>query len=130
MKNEVKQKVDYADQKLEAVSAADLQNIEELRKQKILAGTIEEQVIGGEISIKVDKGVNLAEINGKEMFAFAFEMPQYSKKAALIPTGMNVLTKMQNPETGKFGMKVRLAIENKNLHMYSDALCIRIFKRR
>lgn len=115
MKTEQKQTVTYDDVKLEGMDQEQLDEIEEKRVQDIKAGIIEEEKIGGELVLKIDKGVNLTSINGKEKFAFNIIIPRYNKDGELIPQPDAIQMKMIDPETGKFKTKVRLAIKNQNM---------------
>lgn len=118
MKAEQKQTVTYDDVKLEAMDQDKLDEIEEKRVQDIKAGIIEEQKIGGELVLKIDKGVNLTNINGKEKFAFNIQVPRYGKDGELLPVPDAVQMKMIDVETGKFKTKVRLQIPNHNMVSY------------
>jgi hypothetical protein len=61
-----------------------LDDIEENRVKDIKAGIIPDQNIGGELVLKIDKGVNLTTVNGKEKFAFNFLVPRYNDKGELM----------------------------------------------
>lgn len=85
MKQEQKQTIKYDDVKLETKDQDQLDQMEEDRVQKILAETLEENMISGELILKIIKGNNLTEINGKEKFAFQVQMPRYDAKGKLLP---------------------------------------------
>ena len=70
MKNEQKQKVEYVDQKLEAATEEALEEIENQRMQDIKSGTLQTQMISGELVLKIMNGQNFASIPGKNKFAF------------------------------------------------------------
>jgi hypothetical protein len=90
--------------------------MEDNRVQDIKAGRIQQQVIGGELVLKIDKGVNLFKNNnGKEKFAFQFEIPRYNDKGELVKSGEYVKMKMKEPETDKFKIRIRMPIPNHNM---------------
>ena len=66
LKNEVKKTQEYADFGLEAVSAEDLEQLEEDRVNKIISKQIETEMIGGELILNITQGQNLCKPPGKE----------------------------------------------------------------
>jgi len=87
MKTEIKTKQEYVDQKLEAATDEDLQQREEQRIQQIKAGTLPEKEIGGELEVRLVKGVNFVDVPGKEQFGFKYDLPRYDKEGKIIDDG-------------------------------------------
>jgi hypothetical protein len=52
--------------------------------QDIKAGRIQQKKIGGEIILKIDRGMNITNVKGKEKFAFNIEMPRYDNSGRLL----------------------------------------------
>ena len=115
MNNEIKKVNTYSDEKLEAVSDEKLAELEEQRVMDIKAGSIPEKVIGGELVLKISQGQNFVELNGKNKFALAYEMPRYDNSGKLMQSSSYNQLKMQDPETGAFKIKLKLPIMNHNM---------------
>lgn len=130
MKAEQKQTVVYDDLTLEGMTQEQLDDIEDNRVRDIKAGIIPDQTIGGELVLKIDKGVNLTTVNGKDKFAFNFLVPRYSDQGKLLPQPDAVQMKMMDLETGKFKTKVRLVIPNHNMFLYQEIIKIKTYKVR
>ena len=73
MEKNVKKTVEYEELKLEGQSLEDLEQMEIDRIDKIKSGTIEKQIIGGEVVLCIVSGDNLCKINGKEQFILKIE---------------------------------------------------------
>ena len=84
MKTEIKTKQEYVDQKLEAATDEDLQLGEQHRIQQIKAGTLPQQEIGGELEVRLGKGVNFVSTPGKEQFGFKYDLQRYDKDGEII----------------------------------------------
>ena len=130
MKAEQKQTVEYDDLTLEGMTQEQLDDIEQNRVRDIKAGIVPDQTIGGELVLKIDKGVNLTSVNGKDKFAFNFLVPRYSDQGKLLPQPDAVQMKIMDVETGKFKTKVRLVIPNHNMFLYQEIIKIKTYKVR
>ena len=118
MKNEIKTKQEYVDQKLEAATDEDLQRREQQRVQQIKDGTLPEQEIGGELELRLSKGINFLDVAGKDQFGFKYDVPRYDKEAKIMDDGFNAQVKMPDSETGEFKIKVKLLVKKYNMYMY------------
>ena len=109
-----------------AFSQEDYQNRIEEQIEHIQADTIEEQIIGGEIVLKIQSGQDFASINGKEQFGFRYMLPRYDKKGERVylvaEKKPNASIKMQNKQTGKFRIKAYLSINNQNIVSWSTSI--------
>jgi hypothetical protein len=61
-------------------SEEDYKNRIEEQIQNIQANVVEEEIIGGEIILKIQSGQDFVSINGKEQFGFQYELPRFDKK--------------------------------------------------
>lgn len=98
------------------------------RVQSIKAGIIPDEKIGGELVLKIDRGVNLTKVSGKDKFAFNFIVPRYDEQGKLLPQPDAVQMKFIDTETGKFKTKVRLVIPNQNMFLYQEIIKIKTYK--
>jgi hypothetical protein len=124
MKTEIKTKQEYVDQKLETATDEDLQLGEQHRIQQIKAGTLPQQEIGGELEVRLAKGVNFVDVPGKEQFGFKYDLPRYDNDGNIMDGGFMAQVKTADPETGEFKTKVKLLVKKHNMYMYQDAIKI------
>lgn len=94
-------------------------------------GTLPKQpIIGGEVVFSLFAGANLPHVPGKEQFAFQVDLPRFDDSANIMPDKPKTGFAMQDFETMKFSPKIRIkmAIENQNMHIYKDYILVSIFK--
>ena len=122
------------------IAPDEFEETESRRIADLNANNLEVQEVAGEIVLKIEKGTNLREINGKEKIILKFKLTQYNPSTIHLPSATvqsvfkddkkeyNKMTE-QDQITGKFkNSKVRLNIPTGNMHLYQDGIICMVFK--
>lgn len=79
--------------------------------------------IGGELEVRLTKGVSLIEVPGKEQLGFQYDLQRYDNEGKIASKAGPVQVKRADPESGVFKARIKLTVKN-NMNTYHNAIKI------